>query len=110
MCNLYLRLARENIAVNEEGKYVGITTVADKKGPATSLSSDIETKIRIFIEECYDMGIPRSKGKLALDIQQYLKKHNIDVPRFQDHRPGNFSLSTSCFTSMLLVTRSIFSL
>ena len=63
----------------------------DQKGPPTSLTTELECKIRLFIQHCYDMGIPRCKGKLAVDIQQYLRKHNIHVENFEDDKPGNYT-------------------
>ena len=62
--------------------------VSDKKGPATSLSEEMESKIRLFIEECYRMGIPRCKGKLAVDVQVYLRMKEIHVDRFDDGKLG----------------------
>ena len=82
------RNAREQLQVEDDGSYGEITTVPLHKGPATSLDPELEQKIRLFIEECYNMGMPRCKGKLSLDIQEYLKRNDIDVSNFEDQIPG----------------------
>ena len=95
-----LRLAREQIQPDADGTYGEITTIADKKGPPSSLDELLENKIRIFIEDCFHMGLPRCKGKLSLDIQQYLKHNNRHVSSFINEKPGNnvFSLFKLTFS------------
>ena len=82
------RTAREQLTVGEDGAYGEIFTVPLHRGPATSLDPELEKKIRVFIEDCYHMGLPCCKGKLALDIQEYLKRNNIEVNSFVNQKPG----------------------
>ena len=80
-----------------DGTYGEITTVSLYKGPATSLTREFEQTIRLFIEDCYHMGIPRCKGKLAVDIQQYLIRNNMElVPNFVNQKPGNVIICLGC--------------
>ena len=76
------------MTVEEDGKYGEITTVPLHKGPEAALSGEFENKIRCFIEDCYHMGLPRCKGRLALDIQEYLKRIGMEVKSFDDRKPG----------------------
>ena len=39
------------------------------------------------------MGLPRCKGRLALDIQEYLNKHEMDIKSFVDRKPGTVIIS-----------------
>ena len=83
------RIAKEKLQPGEDGKYGEITTIALHKGPPTALSPELEQQIYCFIEDCYHMLIPRSNGRLALDIQQYLNRIGMDVKSFMDRKPGN---------------------
>ena len=87
----YFRIARDNVEADEDGKYGEITTIPIKKGPATSLSPDMENTIRCFIEDTYHMALPRCKGRLALDIQEYLNRNELDIKSFVDRKPGTDS-------------------
>ena len=96
------RTAREQLVVQEDGTYGDISTVPLKRGPATSLHPDIEKKIEIFIEDCYHMDMPRSKGKLAFDIQEYLIRNDINVASFANQKPGKDLFSCSFFRITVL--------
>ena len=85
----YFRIARDNLQPDKDGKYGEITTIPIKKGPATALSSEMENTIRCFIEDTYHMGLPRCKGRLALDIQEYLNRNEMDIKSFINRKPGN---------------------
>ena len=87
--------------MNEDGKYGELTTIPKYKGPETSLDRQLKQLIRIFIEDCFYMGIPWCKGRLAIDIQEYLKRNDIHVANFIDEKPGNVCfLSTYYFVSL----------
>ena len=86
---LFFRIAKEKLQPGEDGKYGDITTIALHKGPSSALSPELENQIYCFIEDCYHMLIPRSNGRLALDIQQYLNRIGMDVKSFVDRKPGN---------------------
>ena len=91
---MFKRNAREKLEPLPDGTYGEITTVSLYKGPATCLPREFEQTIRLFIEDCYHMGIPRSKGRLALDIQEYLLRNNMEVvPNFVNQKPGNVNKS-----------------
>ena len=85
----YFRIARDTLQPDEDGKYGEITTIPIKKCPATALSPEMESAIRCFIEDTYHMGLPRCKGRLALDIQEYLNRNDMDIKSFVDRKPGN---------------------
>ena len=72
------------MSVEEDGKYGEITTIPLHKGPETALSAEFENKICCFVEDSYHMGLPRCKGRLALDIQDYLNRIQMDVKNFVD--------------------------
>ena len=82
------RLAKEYMQPDDSGQYGKVTTVPEYKGPAPSLSRDFETAIRVYIEDCWFMGMPRFKGNLANDIQQYLNRKDMYVEKFQENKPG----------------------
>ena len=82
------RLAKEYMQPDDSGHYGKVTTVPEYKGPAPSLSRDFETAIRVYIEDCWFMGMPRFKGNLANDIQQYLNRKDMYVEKFQENKPG----------------------
>ena len=52
-----IRLARDNLPKNDDGTYGEITTVRMSVGPETSLSPDLEEKIRLYIEDCHRIGL-----------------------------------------------------
>ena len=85
---LFFRIAKEKLQPGEDGKYGDITTIALHKGPSSALSPELENEIYFFIEDCYHMLLPRSNGRLAVDIQQYLNRIGMDVPSFVDRKPG----------------------
>ena len=57
-------------------------------GPETSLSPDLEEKIRLYIEDCHRIGLPRYQEQCLRDIQVYLNTNNIIVDRFTNNKPG----------------------
>ena len=71
----------------QDGKYGDIPTITYQKGPQPSLSWDFEIQIWCFIEDSYHMGLPRCKGKLAMDIQYYLNHFEMDVKNFENRKP-----------------------
>ena len=85
---LFFRIAKEKLQPGEDGKYGDITTIALHIGPPTALSPELEKQIYCFIEDSYHMLLPRSNGRLAVDIQQYLNRIGLDVPSFMDRKPG----------------------
>ena len=42
------------------------------------------------------MLLPRSNGRLAVDIQQYLNRIGLDVPSFVDSKPGKVLYILNC--------------
>ena len=95
------RIGKEKLKVEDDGTYGEISTIPLHEGPATSLQPQLEQEIRLFIEDCYHIGIPRCKGKLAVDIQEYLIRNQINVKSFVDQKPGTFN---NCFVNILLDT------
>ena len=91
-------MAKEKLQPGEDGKYGDITTIALHKGPASALSPELENEIYCFIEDSYHMLIPRSKGRLAVDIQQFLYRIGLGVPSFVDRKPGNIFPKCNCFS------------
>ena len=61
--------------------------VVPPRGAAPSLPAHIEYCLKEFLDEAYDIGIPRSKQRCATDIQAYVTHANLSVP-FVDNRPG----------------------
>ena len=74
--------------MQEDGKYGDITTVKERFGRAPALPSEIEKMLKGFLEHCHHIGVPRSKGKCALDIQQMVIQEHIPVPQFVYHKPA----------------------
>ena len=74
--------------VGEDGKYHEITTIQDE--PGRGLDLELEDKIRRFLKDCFDIGVPRSQGRARKDIQVFLQTHNIPSPKFKNQRPGNY--------------------
>ena len=93
------RKARDNLRPDEHGRYHEISTVKENIGPVPSLSSAVEEKIRLYIEDCYRIGLPRYQEKCLCDIQAYLNMNKITVPRFNDNKPGIYfhvMVSSNC--------------
>ena len=76
--------------VQQDGYYGEIATVSDYLGPKPSLPENLEKTIKCFIQDCMNIGLPRSERMCARDIQTYVRAHNIPVPRFKDQLPGNY--------------------
>ena len=57
---LIFRKAREQLQVQDDGKYGDITTVRDKFGCEPSPPAEIETLLKLFLEHCNHIGVPRS--------------------------------------------------
>ena len=64
--------------------------VVKERRPAASLSKEVEDKLKQFVDDAQKMGIPRTKGRLADDIQTYVNMENIKVA-FPNNRPGRCS-------------------
>ena len=79
-CVHLFRKAREQLPVQEDGKYGEITTVRAKLGRDPSLPPEIETLVKMFIEHCEHIGVPHSRGRCAIDIQQMVIQERIPVP------------------------------
>ena len=76
---------------DEHGRYSEISTVKDNMGPQPSLDPELEELIRLYIEDCDRIGIPRYQQRCLEEIQLYLNTHNIQVPRFVKNKPSNLS-------------------
>ena len=87
---LIFRKAREQLQVQDDGKYGDITTVRDKFGRDPSLPAEIEKLLKLFLEHCNHIGVPRSRGRCARDIQEMVIQEKIPVPRFVYNKPGNY--------------------
>ena len=57
------------------------------RGADPVLSAELEDLLKKFVADAYDIGVPRSRSRLAIDIQQYVRQENIEVP-FVDQKPG----------------------
>ena len=54
----FFRKAREQLQVQEDGKYGEITTVKERFGREPSLPAEIEHLLKLFIEHCTHIGVP----------------------------------------------------
>ena len=75
--------------MQEDGKYGDITTVREKFGREPSLPAEIEKLLKLFIEHCTHIGVPRSRGRCALDIQEMVIQERIPVRSFVYNKPGS---------------------
>ena len=98
------RKAREQLEVQEDGTYGEITTVREKFGREPALQPEIEKLLKLFIEHCTHIGVPRSRGKCALDIQQMVIQERIPVRTFVYNKPGTYvCISVNYFVSLCIV-------
>ena len=91
--------------MQEDGKYGDITTVRERFRREPSLPREIEALLKMFLEHCTHIGIPRSRGKCALDIQEMVIQERIPVRSFVYNKPGkNISLhgKIKCYFSLQL--------
>ena len=84
-------MARDYLVPNELGLYEEISTVKDYMGPDPSLDADLEEKIRLYVQDTLKIGMPRSQDKFLMDIQTYINTFGIQVPRFNNGKPGTVS-------------------
>ena len=57
------------------------------RGASTTLSASIEESLKEFVQAAHSIGIPRTKSRLATDIQKYVTQQGMQVP-FTNNRPG----------------------
>ena len=57
------------------------------RGNEPAISDELEQLLKSFVADCFDIGVPCSKSRLALDIQEYVRQEKIDVP-FVNEKPG----------------------
>ena len=60
-------------------------------GPKQSICSNHEMLFREYLDQCWEIGIPRSEKKFAADIQDFVLRKNVDAP-YKDKAPGIFPL------------------
>ena len=59
----------------------------DYMGPDRGLCRDEEDNLKAFLEDVRAIGVPRTKGRCAVDIQEYVRQQNLWVP-FKNDKPG----------------------
>ena len=59
----------------------------DYMGPERGLCRDNEDNIKYFLEDARAIGVPRTRGRCAVDIQEYIRQQNMWVP-FKNDKPG----------------------
>ena len=88
MCLFTSRWGREALAtlMPDEPQ---VFEMRDYFGPDRGLCREDEETLKEFLEDSGEIGVPRTKGRCATDIQEYIRQENLFVP-FKDHKPGKF--------------------
>ena len=58
------------------------------KGQEPVFDSELIQLMKQFITDAEDIGVPRSRSRMAVDIQEYVRQEKIPVP-FNKQRPGD---------------------
>ena len=74
--------------VQDDGKYGEVMTVRDHLGRDPSLPREVEHLLKLFLEHCHYIGVPRSRGRCARDIQEMVIQEKIPVRQFVYNKPG----------------------
>ena len=64
------------------------------RGEWPSLSTELENMLKHFVVDAQKIGVPRSKSKIAVDIQEYVRLEKLEVP-FRNGKPGKSNLTLS---------------
>ena len=67
----------------------------DYYGPDRGLCQEDEIMLKTFIEDAELIGIPRSRARCAVDIQEYVREKQLVVP-FTNDKPGNLFSQAWC--------------
>ena len=59
----------------------------DYSGPDRGLCHEDEVSFKAFVEDATEIGIPRCRARCALDIQQFVREQQLEVP-FVNDKPG----------------------
>ena len=59
----------------------------DYFGPDRGLCRDDEDNLKAFLEDVRDIGVPRTRSRCAVDIQEYVHEQNLIMP-FKNDKPG----------------------
>ena len=58
------------------------------RGSQECLPTEVEELLKNFVADAYDIGVPRSRSQLVVDIQEYVRQEKIQVS-FMNDKPGN---------------------
>ena len=80
---------KEELPRQEDGTYGEITTIKDHLGREPSLPREVEQVLKMYLEHCRYIGVPRSRGRCARDIQEMVIQEHLPVRQFVYNKPGS---------------------
>ena len=62
-------------------------------GPLPVLPPEFEDRLVRYITGCADVGLHRTRSRVALDIQTYIRRNRLAITAFTDEKPGKVCIS-----------------